>query len=92
VRSAVRSLDEPVWFVRQFEDEIKPGDTAYLWLSGGARRNLGVAEVLEAPRIQPEPPEQIRFIRKTEKFAGDQIRVKLRLLKWAKESIRRLET
>jgi len=50
---------------------------------------LGMAEVLEAPRIQPEPPGQIRFIRKTEKFAGDQVRVKLRLLKRLKPLIPR---
>src|SRR5215471_4101604 len=88
-RSAVRSLDEPVWLVRQFKDEIRPGDTAYIWLSGACGGILGVAEVLEAPRIQPEPPGQIRFIRKTEKFAGDQVRVKLRLLKRLKPLIPR---
>jgi hypothetical protein len=81
VRSAVRSLDEAVWLVRQFKEEIKLGDTAYLWLSGRRGGIIGVAEVLETPRIQPEPREQIPFIRKTEKFAGDQLRVKLRLLK-----------
>src|SRR5580704_5436199 len=32
-------------------------------------------------RIQPEPAEQLPFIRETEKFAGDQLRVKLRMLK-----------
>src|SRR3984893_382322 len=42
---------------------------------------IGVAEVAEAPRIQPEPAEQLPFIRETEKFAGDQLRVKLRMLK-----------
>jgi len=89
VRSALRSLDEPVWLVRQFKDEIKPGDIAYIWLSGARGGILGVAEVLEAPRIQPEPPEQIRFIRKMEKFAGDQDRVKLRLLKRLKPLIPR---
>jgi hypothetical protein len=89
VRSAVRSLDEPVWLVRQFKDEIKPGDTVYIWLSGGCGGILGMAEVLEAPRIQSEPPGQIRFIRKTEKFAGDQVRVKLRLLKRLKPLIPR---
>ena len=89
VRSAVRSLDEPVWLVRQFKDEIKPGDIAYIWLSGRCGGILGAAEVLEAPRIQPEPPAQIRFIRKTEKFAGDQVRAKLRLLKRLKPLIPR---
>jgi len=81
VRSAVRSLDETVWLVRQFKKEIKPGDTAYLWLSGRQGGIIGVAEVLETPRTQPEPRRQIPFIRKTEKFAGDQLRVNLRLLK-----------
>ena len=66
-----------------------PGDTAYIWLSGGCGGILGMAEVLEAPRIQPEPPAQIRFIRKTEKFAGDQVRAKLRLLKRLKPLIPR---
>ena len=56
-------------------EEIKPGDTAYLWLSGRRGGIIGVAEVLETPRVQPEPREQIAFIRKTEKFAGDQLRV-----------------
>ena len=77
-----------MWLVRQFKDEIKPGDTAYIWLSGGCGGILGMAEVLEAPRIQPERG-QIRFIRKTEKFAGDQLRVKLRLLKRLKPLIPR---
>ena len=42
---------------------------------------IGLAEVAEAPRIQPEPAEQLPFIRETEKFAGDQLRVKLRVLR-----------
>ena len=40
-----------------------------------------MAEVAEAPRIQPEPAEQLPFIREPEKFAGDQLRVKLRMLR-----------
>ena len=39
-----------------------------------------MAEVVEAPRIQPEPTEQLRFIRESEKFAGDRLRVKLRIV------------
>jgi hypothetical protein len=37
--------------------------------------------VAETPRIQPEPAEQLRFVRESEKFAGDQLRVKLRIVK-----------
>jgi hypothetical protein len=42
---------------------------------------IGLAEVLEAPRIQAELPAQLRFIRDGKRFAGDRLRVKLRLLK-----------
>jgi hypothetical protein len=63
----MRSVQQPVCLVQQFGKAIKPGDRVYLWEFG--------------PRIQPEPAEQLPFIRETEKFAGDQLRVKLRTLK-----------
>jgi hypothetical protein len=79
--SALRSLPEPVCLVHQFKKQIKPGDRVYFWECGRRRGIIGLAEVLEAPRIQPEPAEQLPFIRDSEKFAGDRLRVKLRLLK-----------
>ena len=81
LRSAVRTLEEMVWIVRQFKDKISPGDSVYLWVSGPRGGILGVAEVVEMPRIQPEPAAQLRFFRDTEKFTGDELRVKLRLRK-----------
>ena len=65
----------------KFGKAIKPGDRVYLWECGPREGIIGLAEVAEAPRIQPEPAEQLPFIRETEKFAGDQLRVKLRMLK-----------
>ena len=81
VKGALRSIEGPVCLVRQFSKEIKPGDRVYLWECGPGGGIIGVAEVSEAPRIQVEPPEQLPFIRESEKFAGDRLRVKLQILK-----------
>jgi hypothetical protein len=79
--SGLRLLSEPVCLVRQFKQQIKRGDRVYLWECGRRGGIIGLAEVLEAPRIQAEPPAQLRFIRDGQRFAGDRLRVKLRLLK-----------
>ena len=79
--SALRSLPEAVCLVHQFKKQIEPGDRVYLWECGRRSGIIGLAEVLEAPRMQPEPPEQLHFIRDSEKFAGDRLRVRLRLVK-----------
>jgi hypothetical protein len=81
VKGAMRSVQQPVCLVQQFGKAIKAGDRVYLWECGARGGIIGLAEVAEAPRIQPEPAEQLPFIRETEKFAGDQLRVKLRMLK-----------
>ena len=81
VKGAVRSVEEPVCLVHQFGREIKPGDRVYLWECGPRAGIIAFAEVVEAPRVQPEPAEQLPFIREGEKFAGDQLRVKLRIRK-----------
>jgi len=81
VKGAMRSVKQPVCLVQQFGKAIKPGDRVYLWECGPRGGIIGLAEVAEAPRIQPEPAEQLPYIRETEKFAGDQLRVKLRMLR-----------
>ena len=81
VKGAVLSIEEPVCLVHQFSKEIGPGDRVYLWECGPRGGIIALAEVTETPRIQPEPAEQLRFVRESEKFAGDQLRVKLRIVK-----------
>ena len=81
VKGAVRSVEEPVCLVQQFTREIGPGDRVYLWECGTRAGIIALAEVLEAPRVQPEPAEQLPFIREGEKFAGEQLRVRLRIRK-----------
>jgi len=81
VKGVVHSIEEPVCLVHQFGKEIAPGDRVYLWECGPRGGIMALAEVAEPPRIQPEPTEQLPFIRDSEKFAGDQLRVKLRIVK-----------
>jgi len=89
VRSAVRTLRELTWLVQQHKEQIKLGDRVYLWESGPRGGIIGLAEVSEPPRIQPEPKEQLLFIRNSEKFRGDRLRVKIRLLKLIEPAIQR---
>jgi len=89
VRSAVRTLREHTWLVQQHKEQIKLGDRVYLWESGPRGGIIGLAEVSEPPRIQPEPKEQLLFIRNSEKFRGDRLRVKIRLLKLIEPAIQR---
>jgi len=81
VKGAVRSIEDSVCLVHQHRKEIKPGDQVYLWECGARAGIIAVAQVIEEPRIQPEPPEQLPFIREGEKFAGAQLRVRLRIVK-----------
>lgn len=81
VKGAVHSIEEPVCLVHQFGKNIEPGDRVYLWECGPRGGIIALAEVAEAPRSQPEPAEQLPFIRESEKFAGDRLRVKLRIVK-----------
>ena len=89
VRSAVRTLREHTWLVQNHKEQIKPGDRVYVWESGPRGGIIGLAEVSEPPRIQPEPKEQLLFIRNSEKFRGDRLRVKIRLLKLIEPAIQR---
>jgi len=89
VKGAVLSIEEPVCLVHQFSKEIGPSDRVYLWECGPHAGIIALAEVAEAPRSQPEPAEQLPFIRESEKFAGDRLRVKLRIVKRVAPAISR---
>ncbi|HYY72615.1 MAG TPA: EVE domain-containing protein [Candidatus Bathyarchaeia archaeon] len=89
IRSAVRTFREHTWLVQQHKEQIKLGDRVYVWESGLRGGIIGLAEVSEPPRIQPEPKEQLLFIRNSEKSRGDRLRVKIRLLKLIEPAIQR---
>lgn len=78
---ALRSLQEQVWSVSRYAREIRAGDRIYLWEAGKKGGIAGLAEIIEPPQVQPEPPEQLPFARDAMTFAGDRVRARLRILR-----------
>ena len=81
LRGAMRLLPEQVWSVSKYAKQIKAGDRVYLWEAGRHGGILGVAEVTEAARVQPEPPEQLPFAKDPDAFARDRPRARLKILR-----------
>lgn len=79
VDAAIHSLNELSWLVNQHADEIKVGDSVYLWRSGPNSGIVALAIVTEGPSEFEEYPEETKFNRDTEKFTGVKLRVRLRL-------------
>jgi hypothetical protein len=66
--------------VSRYAQEVRVGDRVYFWEAGRNGGVAGAAEIMEPARLQPEPPEQFPFARVTQAFAGDRIRVRLKVL------------
>jgi 5-methylcytosine-specific restriction endonuclease McrA len=70
------------WTVSRYQDQIKPGDSVYIWRSQGDEPSLAgvVAEgtVVETPSVQEDDPNGRDFWRQ-EPEDSDQMQVKIRL-------------
>jgi hypothetical protein len=78
IDAAVRELDEMNWSVKQYRFQIHAGDRAYIWKSGPDRGVIAVGRILTEPELLPEQ-EGADFILDPEKFAGEDLRVRLSL-------------
>jgi MoxR-like ATPase len=81
IRGALRGLKSDTFLVARFKEEIKVGDRIYLWESGTDAGIVGVAEVIEEPKLRVALPESIRFQLDKEKLGGQQVRAVLRFLR-----------
>jgi hypothetical protein len=81
MRGALSSLKTETFLVTSFRKEIKVGDRIYLWESGADAGIVGVAEVIEEPKLRATLPESIRFQLDKEKLGGEQVRAVLRFLR-----------
>ena len=81
MRGALRGLKSDTFLVARFKEEIKVGDRIYLWESGTDAGIVGVAEVIEEPKLRPSLPESTQFQLDQEKLGGQQVRAVLRFLR-----------
>ena len=79
IDGALSHLTEMTWQVSAYNDQILPGDEVFLWKSGDEAGVVAEATVLTPPSIMESSEEERRFAHDTEKFAGSQRRVRLRI-------------
>jgi hypothetical protein len=79
-------IDEIMWRVARYADNIGIGDTVYIWKSqGGENGDAGIiaeCEVVEQPRSQLDDPVALPFWRPGEEI-GEAVRTRLKLLRVA---------
>jgi MoxR-like ATPase len=76
IAAAVQELSEMNWTVAQHENLIKTGDRVYIWRSGSDGGVVAAGTILTDPAVLPNQ-EGEEFIRDPDKFAGEQLRVRL---------------
>jgi hypothetical protein len=71
--------DATTWTVAQHKTEIRPGDIAFLWVTGDERGIRAVLRVDDAPRVRPEiANEQTYWV---ERETQDRMRVACTIIK-----------
>lgn len=76
---ALAEFDEIAWVVHQHANDIRIGDTVYLWEAGDNAGLLATATVLTEAATLPQDQLELRFYRKPERLRGTERRVKLRI-------------
>lgn len=76
---ALAELEEIDWGVRQHANDIRIGDTVYLWEAGDNAGLLATATVLTEAATLPEDERERRFYRDPARFNGAERRVKLHI-------------
>lgn len=79
VSEALKTLTEFTWPVRQHQERIHVGDTVYLWEARPEAGIVAIATVVTEPRRERDDERSLAFIKSSEKFSGDQVRVWLKV-------------
>jgi hypothetical protein len=79
LEGALHTLTDLTWLVKQHKDDIKRGDTIYLWEGGSDAGIIAVASVTAGPALRDENEQEANFVRDATKFTGEQLRVLLRV-------------
>jgi predicted RNA-binding protein with PUA-like domain len=53
----IRDFAQMPWLVTRYAKEMEPGDGVLVWMSGKEAGVYAIAEILETPKLMPEPPD-----------------------------------
>jgi predicted RNA-binding protein with PUA-like domain len=93
VVAGVNRLPKINWGVRQYKDEIKVGDSVYIWVSGRNAGIVALARVTSSPDFYTDSAEEKALYPggPPRKFQGKQLRVYLDIDRILRRRIARLE-
>jgi EVE domain len=91
LQGALHALTDLTWLVKQHKNDIKAGDTVYLWEGGSDAGIVAIAKVTAGPALRGENKQEADFNRDATKFAGEQLRVLLRVERVLKNRIKRAD-
>jgi AAA domain (dynein-related subfamily)/EVE domain len=74
IESALKSLKEIKWSIRQHSDKIRPKDNVYIWQSGQNAGILAVGKVLSEPQMVKNEEEELPFEKDTDFFNKEELR------------------
>ncbi len=63
LENAIKELEEDVFMVNQYKNEIKTGDKVLFWVSGENAGIIGYGDVLTDPVISEQNPESMKFLK-----------------------------
>ena len=87
IERALKTLKTLTWVVNQHKDEIKSGDTAYIWQSGPNAGIVAASEILNQPKTMPMEELEKPFIKLPEWFKEEALRVPIRIDRVLKEPL-----
>ncbi len=91
VERAVRELSEIQWQVNRYRDQIKIGDTAYIWMSGNNAGLIAIARVMTDPEVLEFDDSDNAYQIQKDQFVGGKVYSLLKIEKVLNKKITREE-
>lgn len=88
---ALAEMDQIAWSVRQRGNDMRIGDSVYLWEAGKHAGILAVATIIGEPELSSGDEPDRRFFRDSSQFKADQRRVPLRIERVLAQRLTRVE-
>jgi MoxR-like ATPase len=75
VDQALRRAPVITWTLRQHKNDVRAGDSVYVWKSGPDGGVVARGRVVSDPKVQGPNPDELQFMRDRAQFEGEELRV-----------------